>query len=43
MTIEEMDNHLKDFLGLCNKCREDKRHADSLVERIEEEVKKEGI
>jgi hypothetical protein len=41
MTIEEQNRHFEDFVGLCNKCREDKKHADSLVKRIEEEQTKE--
>jgi len=41
MTIEEQNKHLEDFLGLCNKCREDKKHADSLIERITEAEKEE--
>jgi len=36
LTIEEMAKHLKDLLGLCNKCREAKRHADSFKDRVEE-------
>jgi len=31
-----MAKHLKDLLGLCNKCREAKRHADSFKDRVEE-------
>lgn len=41
MSSEEMDAHLQDYLGLCNKCREDKQHADTFKERIEELQKEE--
>ena len=41
LTSEEMTEHLKDYLGLCNKCREDKIHADTLIQRLAESEKEE--
>jgi hypothetical protein len=34
LTIREMDLHLKDGLGLCNDCRDKKRHAETFKERF---------
>jgi hypothetical protein len=39
LTGEEQEKHLKDGLGFCNSCR-DKRHAETLKERLEEELTK---
>jgi NAD-dependent SIR2 family protein deacetylase len=36
LTLEEMDLHLQDGLGLCNNCREAKKHAETFKERFEE-------
>ena len=41
LTIEEMTKHLEDYLGLCNNCRSDKEHADTLIQRLVEAEKKE--
>ena len=41
LTIEEMNEHLKDNIGLCSRCRSDKLHADTLIERIVEAQKEE--
>ena len=41
LTGEEMTKHLVDYLGLCNKCREDKIHADTLIQRLAEAEKEE--
>ena len=41
MTLEEMNKHLQDYLGLCNKCRNDKEHADTLIQRLAEAEKEE--
>lgn len=41
LTGEEMTKHLNDKLGLCNRCRDDKTHADTLVQRLEEAQTKE--
>jgi hypothetical protein len=41
MTLNEMEEHLKDCSGLCNSCREKKKHADSLKDRILGEQKEE--
>jgi hypothetical protein len=38
-----MKQDLIDFLGICNKCRGDKEHADSLIQRLEESQKEEVI
>jgi len=36
LTLEEMDLHLQDSLGICNKCRKVKKHAETFKERFEE-------
>ncbi len=41
LTNEEMQKHLNDSLGLCNKCRENKVHADNLIQRLAEAEKEE--
>jgi hypothetical protein len=38
-----MNKYLQDYLDLCNKCREDKIHADTLIQRLAEAEKKEVI
>lgn len=42
MTLEEMDLHLKDFLGLCLECRA-KKHAEGFKGRMEEAQTEEEI
>lgn len=41
LTIEEMTKHLVDYKGLCNRCREDKIHADSFIQHMQEVQTKE--
>lgn len=41
LTGEEMEKHLKDYFGLCNTCRDEKLHADTLIQRLAEVEKEE--
>ncbi len=41
LTIEEMNKHVEDFLGLCNSCREKKKHAEGFKNRVIEAQQKE--
>jgi hypothetical protein len=40
MTLDEMDKHLRDFKGLCNRCRS-KQHAEDFHKKYD--LKKEEV